>query len=68
MFGLNSLSSFTGGGDLMDSGGASADGDNTFGGNAFDYRNDSDSGSNTTIVVVGLLSFVAGVFVAKAVK
>lgn len=48
---------------------SSADGDNTFGGNAFDYRTNSGSGdADATTVVIGVIAFVAGFIVCKAVS
>jgi hypothetical protein len=69
---LGGLSSLTGGGALTDSGGATSGGDNRFGGNAFDYRTNSGSGDGGGIdaatVAVGVISFIAGVIVCKAVS
>jgi hypothetical protein len=68
MFGALGLSSLTGGGPLTDSGGATSGGDNRFGGNAFDYRTNSNEGDiNATTIAVGVVSFVVGVIVCKVV-
>lgn len=48
---------------------SSADGDNTFGGNAFDYRNNNGSGdTDAATIVIGVISFIAGFIVCKAVS
>jgi hypothetical protein len=64
---FGAMTSLSGGGGLDMSSSASADGDNAFGGNSFDYRTNNGGNSNT-IVVVGLFAVVALFIVAKAVN
>ena len=66
---LGGMSSLTGGGALTDSGGATSGGDNRFGSNSFDYRTNSNGdGIDAATVAVGVISFVVGVIVCKAVS
>lgn len=63
--GLGGFMGGLGGGGLTSS--SSADGDNMFGDNSFDYRNASPD-SKVVIVAIAFVSFVTGLIVAKAVK
>ena len=61
---LESMGGLGGGGLTSKS---SADGDNMFGDNSFDYRNASTD-NKVTFVAIAFVSFVTGLIVAKAVK
>lgn len=65
--GFGALTSLTGGGGLSSSSSASADGDVSFGGNAFGYRNGSNSSnSNQLLIISGIaLAFITFIAVKK---